>query len=208
VLVALPLTVRLRTTGEGLTILQFNAPLVLYTETDTIVLPPDTTAADGTTVPFYVDPLRRPGLHRDVFREHAQKLEGALREGVFRLTRPLQCLVHPTWEEAVANSEQTRAEAEAEAKTAEERRRTEADAAEAEAMGMYIVEAILDERPIKSKKKRKGVVESNADKEYLVKWLGFEEQTWEKERSLKKLNALSMWKASSGSQAQPSTSSS
>ena len=66
-MVAPPLTVRLRGTAEGMKILQLNASLVLYTETDTIVLPPDG-EVNGKAIPFYVDPPNHPGLHRDLFK--------------------------------------------------------------------------------------------------------------------------------------------
>ena len=202
-----PFTIRLRTTGEGLRILQVNAALVLYLETDSIVLPPATTAADGTTVPFYLDPPNRPGLHRDQFRIHAQKMIGGLLTVGFTLTPPLHATMHTTWATQVANYLQAASAAEAAARAAEAQRISDADAAEAQAAGMYVVEVILDERQRVNKKKRGGGTAAQTELEYLVQWTGYQEQTWEREWSLRKLQVLAEWKASAGSRAQPSTSS-
>ena len=68
-LAAPPFTVRLRKSTEGLEILQVNFAFVLFTETDTVVMPPDCEEPrTGRSVPFYQDSPRRPGLHRDIFR--------------------------------------------------------------------------------------------------------------------------------------------
>ena len=58
--------------------MQVNYAIVLWTETDTIVLPPGTVDTEGRPTQFYVDPPGRPGLHRDLFRQHAQKMLGRL----------------------------------------------------------------------------------------------------------------------------------
>ena len=60
-LAAPPFTVRLRKTSEKLNILQANWTLVIFTETDHVVLPPDTMDAQGRSVPFYKDPQHRRG---------------------------------------------------------------------------------------------------------------------------------------------------
>jgi len=65
-----PITVtyqlRQDTTGQ----LTVRAPLIIYTEEDAILLPPD----DKEGVPFYMDPADRPGMHADLFRVHARKM--------------------------------------------------------------------------------------------------------------------------------------
>ena len=51
-LAAPPFTICLRTTSEGLRVLQANLSFVLYTESDATVLPPDG-EENGTAIPFY-----------------------------------------------------------------------------------------------------------------------------------------------------------
>ena len=88
-LAAPPFTVRLRATTENLKVLQVNFALVLYTETDSVVCPPDTEDSKGTIVPFYVDPPSQPGLHRDQFRAHAMTMVGELLIRQFKLSSGL-----------------------------------------------------------------------------------------------------------------------
>lgn len=182
----------------------------MYTETDSVVLPPDTEGQEGVSVPFYVDPPNRPGLHRDIFRAHAQKMLGGLLTSTackFCLTPALQSRLHATWREPFNLVIEEAAKAEA-AKAATE---AAADAAEAAAKGLYMVEAILEERPCKIKRRKKGDVansEAPMEMEYLVRWVGYTNATWEAERYLRKLTVLTAWKESSSSRAQGSTPSS
>jgi hypothetical protein len=178
-----PFTVRLRKTTENLNILQVNFAMVLYTESDTVVLPPDVEDSEGRSIPFYLDPPNQPGWHRDAFRAHAKMMLVPLLEKNFPLSGGLS-------QRAPAQYHQQRAAAKA-----------ASEAAAADALGLEIVDAILDVR--KGKRKRT---------EYLVQWTGYqaewEEQyrqglgevggpfmSWEPESKLKHLTQLADWKA-------------
>ena len=171
-LAAPPITVRLRSTTEGLRVLQVNLALVLFTETNTVVLPPDVAdPATGRSIPFYVDPRNRPGLHRDVFAAHAKRMVGELmRAGFLNFTPALAALAPAEYQELVAAASAA------------------ADEVEAEKAGLYMVEAIVGQR---SKPGRRG---RQATMEYMVRWRGWEEPTWEPVKYLAKLEALRVWK--------------
>jgi hypothetical protein len=85
-LAAPPFTVRLRKTIENLNILQVNFALVLYTESDTVVLPPDVEDSTGSSIHFYLDPPNQPGWHRDTFKAHAKTMLGEMLEKNFLLS--------------------------------------------------------------------------------------------------------------------------
>ena len=72
ILVGPPVTATWRFKKDLTTSLVVRAPLVIWREDDSIILPPD--SASG--VPFYVDPVERPGYHRDIFKEWARKVLG------------------------------------------------------------------------------------------------------------------------------------
>ena len=65
-----PMTITSKMRADTTTVLTARAPLIIFTENDATILPPD----DSTGVPFYQDPPDQPGLHRDLFREHARQL--------------------------------------------------------------------------------------------------------------------------------------
>ena len=67
-----PVTATWRMRSDATTMLVVRVPLVIWTETNSIILPPD--AADGT--PFYVDPENAPGYHRDLFQKWARMVLG------------------------------------------------------------------------------------------------------------------------------------
>ena len=75
-MVAPPITVTFQIRQDKTSQLTVRAPLVIYTEEDATLLPPD----DKEGTPFYVDPPDRPGMHRDLFRAHAQKAVGLMVE--------------------------------------------------------------------------------------------------------------------------------
>ena len=75
-MVAPPITVTFQIRQDKTSQLTVRAPLVIYTEEDATLLPPD----DKEGTPFYVDPPDRPGMHRDLFRAHAQKVVGRMVE--------------------------------------------------------------------------------------------------------------------------------
>lgn len=102
--------------------LQVNFALVIYTETDAVVLPPDTQTEMGATIPFYIDPPDQPGAHRDLFRAHGKMMVGELLKAGFALTPALTSRAPQECQDELA------AQAEA------------AESAEAQAMDLYIVE--------------------------------------------------------------------
>lgn len=65
-----PITVTYQLHQDTTGTLIVRAPIIIYTEEDATLLPPD----DKDGMPFYVDPTDRPGWHRDQFRQHARKL--------------------------------------------------------------------------------------------------------------------------------------
>ena len=92
-----PLTATWRLKNDLTTSCVVRAPIIIYTEDDVVILPPD----DKHGVPFYVDPPNQPGLHRDMFRSWAKEMIGELMETEkFELTLRLEALaVHPQVEE-------------------------------------------------------------------------------------------------------------
>ena len=177
-LAAPPITARLRKTTEKLNVLQVNLAFVLYTETDTVVLPPDSTdPSTGFSTPFYADPPSQPGLHRDAFKAHAKTMVGELLTREFVLSSALAAQAPAQYQQQLAADKAAAAEAEEVAEIA----------AEQEA-GMYRVHAILQERVVPGKRKRN---------EYLVQWVGYtqESNTWEPENLVKGLDAFRDWKA-------------
>lgn len=72
------------TTGQ----LIVRAPVIIYTEEDAILLPPD----DKEGTPFYVDPPTQPGMHRDLFRRHAKKMVKEMRDAGWPLSDSLSKL--------------------------------------------------------------------------------------------------------------------
>lgn len=83
-----PLTVTWRLREDTTTSLTIRAPLVIYTQADAILLPPDD--ADGT--PFFQDPMGQEGMHRDLFRTHARKIVTRFVDQGFPLTPALRRL--------------------------------------------------------------------------------------------------------------------
>ena len=59
---------------DGTTSLCVRFPIVVWTEQDAVILPPD--SEDGN--PFYVDPPNQPGLHRDMFKTWGRVVAGEL----------------------------------------------------------------------------------------------------------------------------------
>ena len=69
---------------DGTTSLCVRFPLVLWTEADAVILPPD----DAEGVPFYVDPPLSPGWHRDMFKTWGRRVAGELLMRGFPLSAP------------------------------------------------------------------------------------------------------------------------
>ena len=89
-IVATPITVTWQLKSGTTSVLSVRAPLIIYTEDDAVILPPD----DKEGTPFYKDPEDEPGLHRDLFRKHALKMTKALMEEGHAFTQKLQELVN------------------------------------------------------------------------------------------------------------------
>lgn len=84
-----PFTVTWVERPDGTTSLCCRFPIVLWSEEDAVILPPDTTSPDGTATPFYVDPPDQPGAHRDMFKTWGRRVAGEL----CRLGFPMSKLV-------------------------------------------------------------------------------------------------------------------
>ena len=69
-----PFTVTFVERPDTTTSLAVRFPVVLWTEEDAIILPPD----DAYGAPFYVDPPGQPGIHRDLFKTWARRVAGEL----------------------------------------------------------------------------------------------------------------------------------
>ena len=62
---------------DGTTWLCCRFPVVLWTEEDAAILPPDTTSEAGPA-PFYLDPVDQPGAFRDIFKTWGRRVAGEL----------------------------------------------------------------------------------------------------------------------------------
>ena len=83
-----PLTATWRMRKDLTSQLVIGAPLIIYTEDDAVILPPD----DKHGVAFYQDPPDQPGLHRDLFRQWGKDMLSALMDKDYVLTPKLAAL--------------------------------------------------------------------------------------------------------------------
>ena len=74
ILIAPPFTVSFTTRPDRTTSLSVRFPLVLWSEEDNVILPPDD--SDGT--PFFADPAAQPGFHRDLFKTWGRRIAAEL----------------------------------------------------------------------------------------------------------------------------------
>lgn len=102
ILVGPPLTVTWAMRTDGTTSLAIRAPLVLYTESDAIILPP----ADSQGTAFYVDPPAQPGMHADMFRGWAKHALGELLSMNFPLSEKLRSFVPMEYPSEESEAEQ------------------------------------------------------------------------------------------------------
>ena len=72
ILAAPPVTATWRMRSDATTVLVVRCPIVIWSENNATILPPD----DAMGVPFYVDPEDRPGFHRDLFQGWARRVLG------------------------------------------------------------------------------------------------------------------------------------
>ena len=84
-LAAPPITVTWQMRADTTTLLTVRTPLILFTEDDATILPPD----DNTGKPFYVDPVGFKGQTRDAFRQHALLLTKELLDAGYPLSPKL-----------------------------------------------------------------------------------------------------------------------
>ena len=82
-LVGPPFTVCWMMRPDQTTSLSVRFPLILWSEEDAIILPPDD--AEGTA--FYIDPPNKPGLHRDLFKTWGRRVAAALVMANFPMSR-------------------------------------------------------------------------------------------------------------------------
>ena len=59
---------------NGQTLLSVRFPIIIWSEEDAVILPPD----DAQGNPFYQDPPGQPGLHRDLFKTWARRVASTL----------------------------------------------------------------------------------------------------------------------------------
>ena len=80
-----PMTITWKMRPDTTTVLSARAPLIIYTENDATILPPD----DSQGKAFYLDPPGQQGYCRDLFREHARQLTKELLHSGFPLSAKL-----------------------------------------------------------------------------------------------------------------------
>ena len=83
-----PMTITWKMRPDTTTVLSARAPLIIYTENDATILPPD----DSQGKAFYLDPPGQQGYCRDLFREHARQLTKELLHSGFPLSAKLERL--------------------------------------------------------------------------------------------------------------------
>ena len=83
ILVGPPFTVTWMRRPDHTTVLSVRYPLILWSEDDAVILPPD----DAEGVPFYLDPAEQPGLHRDLFKTWGRRVAGELVTQGFPMSR-------------------------------------------------------------------------------------------------------------------------
>ena len=86
ILISPPFTVSWGTRVDGTTWTCVRFPIVLWTEEDAIILPPD----DSEGQPFYQDPIDQPGMHRDLFKTWARRVAGELLVKGFPMSRDVK----------------------------------------------------------------------------------------------------------------------
>ena len=82
-MVSPPLTVTWSVRADKSTCLTVRFPLTIWSEDDSMILPPD----DATGTPFYQDPSHLPGYHRDLFKKWAHMLLGEMHSANFVMTK-------------------------------------------------------------------------------------------------------------------------
>ena len=78
ILVGMPFTVSFITRPDCTTSLSVRFPLILWSEEDAVVLPPDTVGEGAISLPFYIDPPNQPGYFRDLFKTWGRRVAAQL----------------------------------------------------------------------------------------------------------------------------------
>lgn len=78
ILVGPPFTISFTTRSDSTTSLSVRFPLVLWSEEDAVIMPPDTIGDGEQSTPFYIDPPNQPGKHRDMFKTWGRKVAAEL----------------------------------------------------------------------------------------------------------------------------------
>ena len=89
-LAAPPFTVSWGSRDDGTTWLCCRFPLVLWTEEDAAILPPDTAGPAGP-ISFYIDPIDQPGMFRDLFKTWGRRVAGELCCHGFPMSKAVIC---------------------------------------------------------------------------------------------------------------------
>ena len=89
ILVGPPFTVCWTMRADQTTSLSVRFPLIIWSEADAVILPPD----DNQGLTFYTDPPSQPGLHRDMFKTWGRRVAGELAMRSFPMSRAVRrCL--------------------------------------------------------------------------------------------------------------------
>jgi hypothetical protein len=93
ILIGPPFTVCWAMRSDRTTLLSVRFPLILWTEEDNVILPPD----DAEGAPFYLDPPGQPGLHRDLFKTWGRRIAAELVIACFPMTRAVRLHLPPDY---------------------------------------------------------------------------------------------------------------
>ena len=104
ILVGPPFMITWMLRPDDTTSLSVRFPIVLWSEEDAVILPPD----DASGVPFYLDPVDSPGLHRDLFKTWGRRVAGELLTRGYPMSRAVISHLSP---EYLSDSEYTPSEA-------------------------------------------------------------------------------------------------
>ena len=106
-LVGPPFTVSFSTRPDSTTSLSVRFPIILWSEEDAVILPPDTIGDQAQDqIPFYVDPPLQPGLHRDMFKEWGRTVAAELAMRQFPMSSAVMSHLPHSYQSA-SDSEQS-----------------------------------------------------------------------------------------------------
>ena len=94
ILAGLPFTVSWFRRPDGTSQLWARFPIILYSDADATILPPD----DSQGRSFYMDPPDQPGFHRDLFRTWGRRVAGELVSKAWPMSAALIALLPPEYQ--------------------------------------------------------------------------------------------------------------